>query len=82
MYIEVITPEKVVYEGAVDVATLPGSQGSFQVLNNHAPLISSLVAGEMRIANSKEELFYEIGGGVVEVLRNKIIVLVEKAEEA
>ena len=82
MYIELVTPEHVVYEGQADVVTLPGTEGSFQVMNNHAPIISSLKNGELVIKVGKEELFFEVSGGVVEVLQNKLTVLTEKAEES
>jgi F-type H+-transporting ATPase subunit epsilon len=79
MYIEVITPDKNVFSGEVVSATFPGSNGSFQVLNSHAPLISSLAKGTLTLVREKggmEQM--EVDGGVVEVLNNKIIVLAEK----
>ncbi len=81
MYIELVTPEQVVYEGQVEVVTLPGTEGSFQIMNNHAPIISSLKEGELVIKIEKEERFFQVSGGVVEVLQNKVMVLTEKAEE-
>ena len=81
MYIELVTPDHVVFEGQADVVTLPGSEGSFQILNNHAPIISSLKKGEIVIKTGKEELYFQVDAGVVEVLANKITVLTEKAEE-
>ncbi len=81
MYIELVTPENVIYEGQADVVTLPGTEGSFQILNNHAPIISSLKNGELVIKVGRDERFFDVSGGVVEVLQNKITVLTEKAEE-
>jgi F-type H+-transporting ATPase subunit epsilon len=81
MYIELVTPNKLVYEGQADVVTLPGSEGSFQVLDNHAPVISSLKKGEIVIKTGKQELYFKVNAGVVEVLQNKITVLTEQAEE-
>lgn len=77
MYLELVTPDKKVYEGEVRIATFPGTDGSFQVLNNHAPIISSLSKGVLSFED--KETFHEITieGGVVEVLNNKIIVLAE-----
>ncbi len=49
MQLEIITPEEKVYSGEVDMVTLPGVDGSFQILNNHAPIISTLAAGDIRI---------------------------------
>ena len=48
MFLEVVTPTKKVFEGEVDSATFPGSDGSFQILNNHAPLMSTLGHGELK----------------------------------
>ena len=77
MYLEIITPDKKVFEGEVSVATFPGTQGSFQVLNNHAPLISTLENGEIRLTTTVGQQFFQVDGGVVEVLNNRIIVLAE-----
>ena len=81
MLLEIITPDRKVFEGQVDSATFPGSKGSFQVLNNHAPLISTLDKGKVlyRGKNVEEELI--IGGGVVEVLHNKVVLLAESIIE-
>ena len=82
MYLEIITPERKVYEGGVDLVTLPGSKGSFQVLNNHAPIISSLDAGEVVYKDKKgAEHSVTVDGGVVEVLFNKITVLAESSNQ-
>jgi len=77
MLLEIYTPDQKVFEGQVDSATFPGVKGSFQVLNNHAPLISTLEKGKVvyKSNNSKQEV--NIGGGVVEVLNNKVVLLAE-----
>jgi F-type H+-transporting ATPase subunit epsilon len=77
MHLEILTPEKKVFEGDVTIATFPGSDGSFQVMDNHAPLISLLTQGvvEYRSKESKQSL--TITGGVVEVLKNKVILLAD-----
>ncbi len=78
MYLEIITPDKKVFEGSVTSAQFPGINGGFEVLSNHAPLISALAMGTLRVLPSTgAELFFQIDGGVVEVLDNKIIVLAE-----
>ena len=77
MHLEIITPEKKVFTGEVISATFPGTDGSFQVLNDHAPLISSLKTGYVEYRDKKEEYEIEITGGVVEVLNNNVIVLAE-----
>ncbi|PTB95990.1 ATP synthase F1 subunit epsilon [Marivirga lumbricoides] len=81
MYLEIITPERKVFNGNVDSATFPGSDGSFQVLNNHAPMISSLAKGNLSYATGKDVTTMVVEGGVVEVLNNSIIVLAEKVIE-
>lgn len=80
MYLEIITPDKKVFEGEVNLVNLPGSKGSFSLLKNHAPLISTLSAGKIKVEDAAgKEHFFEISGGVIENLANKIIVLVESA---
>lgn len=78
MKIEIITPDKKLFEGTVRSATFPGSEGSFGVLNNHASMIATLKAGEIElIEDSNNTLKFPVKGGVVEVLKNKVIVLAE-----
>ena len=77
MHLSIVTPEKKVFDGEVISATFPGSDGSFQVLNNHAPLISSLDKGTVVYKSKKEEFEIEITGGMVEVLNNNVVVLAE-----
>jgi F-type H+-transporting ATPase subunit epsilon len=78
MHLEIMTPEKKVFEGNVSIATFPGSDGSFQVMDNHAPLISLLKEGSVEY-KSKEAGTQSlmITGGVVEVLKNKVILLAD-----
>lgn len=78
MILEIITPDKKLYEGNVKSATFPGSEGSFGVLNNHAPMVITLKGGTIEIteeSNSKQN--FEVKGGVVEILKNKVIVLAD-----
>lgn len=78
MHLEIITPDKKVFEGEVAIVTFPGSDGSFQVLNNHAPLVSLLKEGIVEYKTSDREVSQvSITGGVVEVLKNKVIVLAD-----
>ncbi|MDX5420189.1 MAG: ATP synthase F1 subunit epsilon [Hymenobacteraceae bacterium] len=81
MYLEIITPDKKVYAGEVEAAQFPGTNGSFEVLNSHAPLISTLENGRIRITTKQGQEFFTVDGGVVEVLNNKIIVLAESVTE-
>ncbi len=80
MKVEIITPDSTIFTGDnVGLIQLPGIDGSFEVLNNHAPLISVLKMGKIKIINKgeKEEQFFEIKGGVIEVVNNKVLVLAE-----
>ena len=75
MLVEVITPDKVVFSGEALSIKLPGSSGEFEALNNHAPLISSLDKGSVVVKTSEGEKSFDITGGIVEILNNKVIVL-------
>ncbi len=78
MRIEIITPDKTIFEGDVNLIQIPGIDGSFEILNNHAPLISVLKKGEIKITDkNKNSQFFEINGGVIEVLKNKVLILAE-----
>lgn len=80
MNIEIITPDKKLYAGEVKVVQLPGSNGSFELLNNHAPIVSTLSRGKIRIVtNENKELSFDVGGGVIEMNDNKVIILAETA---
>ena len=79
MFLEIITPEKKVYTGEVTSVQLPGTAGEFQVLNNHAPIISTLKNGKVKVKDGSGLQTFDINSGVVEVLKNKIIVLAESA---
>lgn len=78
MQLDIISPDESIFSGEVDYVQLPGTDGLFGVLKNHAPLISTLSAGKINIKdNNSEEQSFAINGGLVEVLKNKVIVLVE-----
>ncbi|MGC6428052.1 MAG: ATP synthase F1 subunit epsilon [Flavobacteriales bacterium] len=78
MLLEIITPESKVYEGEVKSVQFPGTDGSFEILNQHAPIISSLTKGSIRVIDQKDETSnFDISGGVIEMQNNKIIVLAE-----
>lgn len=78
MKIEIITPDRKVYEGDIKSIRVPGKKGSFQVLKDHAPIISTLEKGPIIIVDQENnELKYEIAEGVIEVKQNKIILLSE-----
>ena len=78
MKVEIITPDHKVFEGDIKSIRVPGKKGSFQVLKDHAPIISTLENGPVIIVDMVgKETIYEISGGVIEVRMNKIILLAE-----
>lgn len=83
LYLEIITPSKVGYKGNVTSVTVPGTKGNFQILFNHAPVISSLEIGEIKIDEKDSgKLLFATSGGTIEVSNNKIIILAESFELA
>ncbi|RMG69979.1 MAG: ATP synthase F1 subunit epsilon [Bacteroidetes bacterium] len=81
--LEIVTPEASIFSGKVQSVQVPGSMGSFQVLINHAPIISTLGKGKVKLVKEDgEALTFNTEDGVVEVLKNKAIILVEKVIEA
>jgi F-type H+-transporting ATPase subunit epsilon len=79
MKIEILTPEKKLFSGEAYGVQMPGLTGSFEVLEKHAPLISALKAGTVKVVDSKQQDLarFSITGGFVEVLNNQVTVLVE-----
>lgn len=80
MNLQIITPGTRIYEGEVKLVQVPGSKGSFQVLKNHAPIISTLEQGEVKIIDDRDHIeLISIGGGVIEVKNNEIVILAESS---
>ncbi len=78
MLLEIITPDKKIFSGEVKLVKVPGSKGTFEILKNHAPIISTLDKGTIKVIGlDDKEQFFEINGGVIENKANKIIVLAE-----
>lgn len=77
MKVEIVTPDKKVFEGDSDGVQVPGSLGSFEVLNNHAPIISNLVQGNVKVRNGKDAQVFQISGGLIEVNKNNVIILAD-----
>jgi len=78
MQLEILTPGQHIFEGEVKLVKVPGSAGSFEILKNHAAIISALTDGELKvITESDETLRYKTSSGVVEVSNNHIVVLAE-----
>lgn len=83
MKIEIITPDKKVFDGEIKSVRVPGKKGSFQVLKDHAPIVSTLEKGTVfMVDHSGNEIRYQISSGVIEVKMNKIILLAESVQEA
>lgn len=82
MNLEILTPEKKLYSGDVYGVQMPGISGSFEVLEKHAPLVSALKPGRLKVLKDKQNhlVNFDIQGGFVEVLNNKVTVLVEGAK--
>ena len=82
MTLEILTPERKIFSGDVYGVQLPGIAGLFEVLDKHAPMVSALKAGKLKILTDKTSTaLYNIQSGFAEVLNNKTTVLVEGAEE-
>ncbi|MBN1925039.1 MAG: ATP synthase F1 subunit epsilon [Prolixibacteraceae bacterium] len=80
MHLEIITPEKVIYSDKIKLIKVPGVKGSFEILKNHAPVISSLEEGTIKvITEGSETLFFKISGGAIECKMNQIVVLANNA---
>ena len=77
MTLDIITPDRKVFSGEATAVTFPGTDGQFQVLNDHAPLVSTLAKGQMVVQSSTGQQTFMVDGGVVEVLQNKVLVLAE-----
>jgi F-type H+-transporting ATPase subunit epsilon len=81
--LEIVTPQKVVFNGSVVSFTAPGTVGSFQVLHNHAPLLSSIGIGQIKVVDDRgQEARYATSGGFVEVRENHVVTIAETAERA
>lgn len=79
MLLEIITPDQKVFSGEIKLLQVPGLDGSFEVMNKHAPIISIIGKGVVKVITSiDEKKFFDVEGGVVEVKNNNIILLAEK----
>ena len=78
--LEIITPEKPVFKDQIEAVTIPGTMGSFQVLKDHAPLISSFDVGIIKVKNNSKENFFTTSGGTIEVNENQVLVLADSIE--
>ena len=80
--LEIVAPAKTTFSAPVKSVTIPGTLGEFQVLYNHAPMIATFEVGKVKIVSENDsETLYATGGGTVEVLNNKVLVLADSIEE-
>jgi F-type H+-transporting ATPase subunit epsilon len=82
LQLEIVTPERLAYSDTVDAVVLPGSEGELGVLPHHAPLISNLGVGELRIRKGGAEETFAIVGGFLQVLPDRVVVMAETADMA
>jgi len=82
LLLEIVTPERLAYSDEVDSVQLPGSEGELGVLPHHAPLVSTLGAGELRLRKGGQEESFAIVGGFLQVLPDKVVVMAETADMA
>lgn len=82
LLLEIVTPERLAYKGEVDAVVLPGSEGELGVLPHHAPLVSTLGAGELRLRMGTHEESFAIVGGFLQVLPDRVVVMAETADMA
>lgn len=79
MQLEIITPDRKVYSGEVTSVSVPGTNGRFEMLNNHAAIISTLLNGKVKVKDKEGVKTFDVKGGVVENQNNKIVILAEGA---
>jgi F-type H+-transporting ATPase subunit epsilon len=75
MDVQIITPDSTLFDGKADMVVVPGTDGLIGILNDHAPLVSALTNGSVKVKSDGQEQLFEVSGGVVEVLKNKVIIL-------
>ena len=78
---EIVSQERLVFEGDADIVIIPGANGEMGILPNHAPLLSTMVMGVIKVRFSGQEEVFTITGGVVEVQPDLVIVLADAAED-
>ncbi|MGQ9797698.1 MAG: F0F1 ATP synthase subunit epsilon [Ignavibacterium sp.] len=80
LFLEIISPSRQVFSGEIKSITVPGTQGRFQVLRNHAPIISTFEIGMIRVDLKDKPKYFATSGGIIEVLNNKVLVLADSIE--
>ena len=82
LHLEIVTTDRTVYEGDVDMVTVPGGGGVMGILPHHAPVLSTLKPGELSVKVGGEVHEFAIGGGFVDIHNNRVIILADSAERA
>lgn len=82
LHLEIVTTERTVFAGPVDMVTVPGGGGEMGILPNHAPVLSTLKAGELRVKIGSDVQEFAIGGGFIDIHNNRVIILADSAERA
>ena len=82
LHLEIVTTDRTVFEGDVDMVTVPGGGGDMGILPHHAPVLSTLKAGELRVKRGGQTMEFAIGGGFVDIHNNRVIILADSAERA
>ncbi len=83
LYLEIVTPSKIIFSGPVKSISVPGEVGSFQILYNHAPIISNLTIGELTVVDHNGNInYYAMNGGFVMVFKNRVTVISDSIENA
>jgi len=77
MQVDIITPDQNLFSGEADAIVVPGADGQLGILDNHAPIIVALKAGNIKLSSGSTDQSFDINGGVVEVQNNKVIILAE-----
>jgi F-type H+-transporting ATPase subunit epsilon len=81
MKLQILTPDKAVFDGEVEALLVPGTSGPFEILKDHAPILSTLSKGDLRIKANGKETYFNVSGGFVEFHQNQAVVLAETVED-
>ena len=82
MQLEIVTQERAVFSGEIDAVNVPGVEGRMGILPNHTALLTTLSYGEVIVRTDGEEQFFAIGGGILEIQPDKVVILADSAERA
>ena len=78
MKVKIIKPDAIIYEGSANLLQLPGIDGLFEILNNHAPIVSALAKGKIKMVDDENKtLFFDINSGVVKNEQNDVLILIQ-----